>query len=538
MTRMRGLELLFLTLVFMLSACAQNAQPPFVQPATSTPTVPYTPSPSLTPSSTPTQTATFTPTVMPIDPAKLGTVQSGVTYCMMNGTPVAMDIYYPATDTGPWPVVIIVHGGAWITGDKATSASLAIQPGLTKRGLLVVSINYRLAPAFHWPAMVEDAKCAVRSLRAHASEYNLDPNRIAIEGDSVGGQIALLVGLTDQTVGWDVGPYLDYSSQVQAVVDFFGPTDLTDSSLYDLVSKRGKNAFYDLSYNSPELIKASPITYVKRDAPPIFIAHGNLDLTVRFAQSQLFYDKMKALGAPIQLVEMKNGVHSFGEVYYQVSPSYDEVYAMSVDFLANHLATLTAIPTPTITATATPVALMIAAKDVSVKCRFGPSLDYSTVGFLDPGHLVPVEATVKDQSWWEIRNPSNPDTTCWVGNTVTRFSGDPSRVPIVSAPVGNAIGIAVSLAPVVHGPCGGSTANTFEGTITANGPSGINYHWEVDNSAGARLTTSPEETLDFYTAGTQPVAPGSYSGSCGTYIVRLIVTYPNVLQGQATYDVQ
>ncbi len=387
--------------------------------------------------------------------------------------------------------------------------------------------------------MIEDAKCAVRSLRAHASDYNLDPNRIGIEGDSVGGQIALLVGLTDQTVGWDVGQYLDVSSQVEAVVDFFGPTDLNDRSLYDLVTRKGKSAFHNLGWNSPELIKASPITYVKQDAPPIFIAHGNLDLTVRFAQSQMFYDKMKALGAPITLVEMKNGIHSFGSVLYQVSPTYDEVYAMSVDFLVNKLTslTLTAIPTIAPTATATPAALMVEAKDISAYCRFGPSTDYSSVGFLDPGHPVPVEGTVADHSWWEIRNPSNLDTDCWVGNSVTSITGDPSGIPIVAAPNGNAIRIAVSLAPVIHG-CSGS-ANTFEGTITTNGPSVITYHWDVYNPVGDLVDTSPTDTLVFNTAGSQAVAPRSFIGSyCGTYTINLVVTYPNWLQGQATYDVR
>jgi acetyl esterase/lipase len=459
---------------------------------------------------------------------------------MMNGIPVNMDIYYPATANGLWPALIIVHGGAWITGDKETSASLAIQPGLTARGILVVSINYRLAPTFTWPAMVEDAKCAVRSLRAHARDYNVDPNRIGIEGDSVGGQIALLVGLTDPSVGWDVGPYLEYSSQVQAVVDFFGPTDLTDPSLYDLVRSKGRRAFYDLSYNSPELIKASPITYVKRDAPPIFIAHGNLDLTVRFAQSQMFYDKMKALGAPITLVEMKNGVHSFGPVYYQVTPTYDEVYAMAVDFVVSQLTSPNVMPltTPTITPTATPPALVVEAKDISVYCRFGPSSSYSSVGFLQPGLPVGVEATVADHSWWEIRNPSNLDTDCWVANSVTRITGNPSEVPIVAAPQGNAIGVAVSLTPVIHGACDASNTNTFQGTITSNGPGTIDYHWEVDSTATGLVAYGPGGSLAFYTAGTQAVPPDSYTGSCGTFIVRLIATYPNVLQGQATYDVR
>ncbi len=277
---------------------------------------------------------------MPIDPEKLGTVEHNVTYCTMNGIPINMDIYYPQTTYGQWPAVMIVHGGAWMWGDKAISASLALQPGLTAIGFLVVSINYRLAPSFPWPSMIEDAKCAVRFLRAHAANYNLDPNRIGAVGDSVGGQIVLLLGLTDRAPGWDVGEYLDYSSQVQAVVDFFGPTDLTDPSLSDLIMKRGQHAFWNISWNSPELIKASPITYVRKDAPPIFMAHGSLDLSVRLVQSQEFYDKMKTLGAPIWLVVMKNGIHSFAPVYYQVSPTYDEVYTMAVNFLANKLASL------------------------------------------------------------------------------------------------------------------------------------------------------------------------------------------------------
>jgi acetyl esterase/lipase len=230
--------------VFVLSACGQNAGP---APETPLPPVAFTPTLTLAPSATPTPAATSTPTATPIDPAKLGTVERDVTYCTMNTVPVKMDVYYPATASGPWPAVIIVHGGAWIVGDKTTTASLAIQPGLTERGLLVVSINYRLAPAFPWPSMIEDAKCAVRSLRANARAYNLDPDRIAIEGDSVGAQLALLVGLTDPSAGWDVGPYLDFSSQVQAVVDFFGPTILNDPTLYDLVSSEGRSAFYNLS---------------------------------------------------------------------------------------------------------------------------------------------------------------------------------------------------------------------------------------------------------------------------------------------------
>jgi acetyl esterase/lipase len=345
---MRKSGLIFLIMVIFLTSCNQDTLPAFLWPptVTPTPTITFSPTHTYTPTLTTTMTATFTPSVtftptaMPIEVAKLGTVEKNVTFCTMNGVPSLMDIYYPKTANGQWPVVMIVHGGAWIWGDKSKSASLAIQPGLTESGFLVVSINYRLAPSFPWPSMIEDAKCAVRFLRAHAEEYNLDSERIGAAGDSVGGQIVLLLGLTDPSTGWDVGEYLEYSSQVQAVVDFFGPTDLTDPSLFDLISKRGQRAFWNISWNSPELIKASPITYVKKDAPPIFIAHGNLDLSVRLIQSQLFYDKMVALGAPIWLVVMKNGIHSFAPVYYDVSPSYDEVYRMAENFFVNKLASL------------------------------------------------------------------------------------------------------------------------------------------------------------------------------------------------------
>ncbi len=332
--------------VSFLAGCNLKFYPSVLPTLTASPTLSPSAIATSTPPPPPTETPTSTPTPSPTPRALalLGTVERDVTYCTMGGVPVLMDVYYPDRAGGPWPVAIIVHGGAWITGDKESSASLALQPGLTAMGFLVVSINYRLAPAYPWPAMIEDAKCAVRSLRAHAAEYNLDPGRIGAVGDSVGGQIVLLLGLTDPTVGWDVGEYLDYSSKIQAVVDFFGPTDLTDDSLSELIFKRGAQAFYDISFNSPELIAASPITYVRSDAPPIFIAHGNLDLTVRYEQSQMFYDKMIALGAQVTLVKMVNGIHSFAPVYYDVQPSYEEVYAMSVNFLTDMLASPESLP--------------------------------------------------------------------------------------------------------------------------------------------------------------------------------------------------
>ncbi len=205
---------------------------------------------------------------------------------------------------------------------------------------------------------------------------------------------------------------------------------------------------------------------------------------------------------------------------------------------ATPAATDTPSATLTPTPTATPQTPMVQAKSISTYCRFGPGTDYLSIGMLNPGVQVPVQATVEDNSWWEIQNPSNSSTYCWVGNAVTTFSGDLSQVPIVAAPNGNAIRVTVSLTSVIHGACSGSNTNTFQGTITTNGPSIIGYNWEVDNSAGAQMTTITEPSLVFQTASTQSVVAGSYTGGCGNYVVRLIVTYPNILEGRATYEAE
>jgi acetyl esterase/lipase len=180
---------------------------------------------------------------LPASPVPGG--RTTVTYCTQHGTDLAMDLYQPPTAAArPAPVALYVHGGGFVLGDRKTSglgASLGrgqagalfepLRAALNQRGFVVASIDYLLAPLGRWPAQVEDAKCAVRFLRAHASTLGIDPGRIGAWGSSAGGNLVSLLGLAGPQAGFDHGPYADQSSSVQAVVDMFGvgtsPTSAT-----------------------------------------------------------------------------------------------------------------------------------------------------------------------------------------------------------------------------------------------------------------------------------------------------------------------
>ncbi|HLO33316.1 MAG TPA: alpha/beta hydrolase [Anaerolineales bacterium] len=252
-----------------------------------------------------------------------------VTYCTIDSLPQKMDVYFPEAG-GPWPTVMYVHGGSWIGGDKSEAGMFA--RGMTLQGYLVVSINYRLYPAARYPAMIEDVKCAVRSLRANASQYNLDPNRIAAIGASAGGHLVALLGTSDQSMGLDVGEYLDQSSRVQAVVAMAPVTDLT---------RKFPNADIELmrhvGFGEDNIVQASPITHVTADDPPFLLIHGDRDTVVPYGQSQLMYERLLQMNVPAQLVIVKNADHSLTAPDGSSSPSLAEINQIILDFLAKYL---------------------------------------------------------------------------------------------------------------------------------------------------------------------------------------------------------
>jgi acetyl esterase/lipase len=227
------------------------------------------------------------------------------------GERVAMDIFRPKTG-GPHPVILAVHGGGFRAGSRAGYHRLCIQ--LAQKGFVAATASYRLAPRHQFPAAVEDVKAAVRFLRAHAAKFNLDPDHIGATGGSAGGHLALMLGLTGGMTAFDgTGPHLDQSSRVQAVVNFYGPTDFTKS--YD-ASVDAKDVLpqwigNDLAHNRKQHLVASPLFYVTPLAPPTLTVHGTQDTYVAYDQGRWLDDRMKAAGAVHELETIEGAGHGF-----------------------------------------------------------------------------------------------------------------------------------------------------------------------------------------------------------------------------------
>jgi acetyl esterase/lipase len=248
------------------------------------------------------------------------TVERSVCYTTAGGEKLCLDIAVPPGE-GPFPAVVMFHGGAWALGDRAELSVGAKEKNggrkpswievVADKGYVAASVSYRLAPKHQFPAMIEDARSAVRFLRANAKAYKIDPDRVAAAGFSAGGHLALLCGLCDKSAGFDKGDHLDHSGQVQCVVDFFGPTDLAmyaqGGDIEDgyLVPVFGKECKTD-----PKVYqKASPVTYVSKDAPPVLMVHGTFDLIVPVKHSEDLHQKLTAAGAKSELVTIPFGGH-------------------------------------------------------------------------------------------------------------------------------------------------------------------------------------------------------------------------------------
>ncbi len=241
------------------------------------------------------------------------TVHRDIAYVTDGHERQKLDLYIP--DTGEnLPLIIWIHGGAWLGGNKERYAPMEY----LKSGYAGASINYRLSQHAIFPAQIEDVKAAVRWIRANAKTYRLDPNRFAAWGSSAGGHLVAMLGTAGDITEFEVGENLEVSSQVQAVVNYFGPTDflqmdthrLPDGLVHDAPdSPESKLVGGPIQAHEDRVARANPITYISKDDPPILIIHGDQDKLVPYHQSLLLKEALEAVGAPVTLYKVEGGGH-------------------------------------------------------------------------------------------------------------------------------------------------------------------------------------------------------------------------------------
>ncbi len=225
-----------------------------------------------------------------------------------------LDLYLPKQAKGPLPVLIWVHGGGWQNGSKDGCPPL--RAGYVERGYAVASLNYRLSGHAVFPAQIEDCKAAIRWLRAHAEKFGLDPQRFGVWGSSAGGHLVALLGTSGEVKAFDVGAHLDQSSAVQAVCDYYGPTDF-----FAFVTTKGYESHAAATApeakllggtveEKPELAKrVNPITHITPDDPPFLIVHGDRDPVVPLNQSQLLFEALTKAGVSAHFHTIEGAAH-------------------------------------------------------------------------------------------------------------------------------------------------------------------------------------------------------------------------------------
>lgn len=229
-----------------------------------------------------------------------------------------LDLYLPdepASDA--LPVIVFLHGGGWMQGDKADGAGHLL-PFVRDGAYAGVSAGYRLTGEAEWPAQIDDAKTVIRWVRAHADEYGLDPGRIAVWGRDAGAHLALMVGMTGDTAALDGedGPYQEHSSHVSAVVNFFGVTDIPALvGQPSDVDRTGPNAPEArliggaVPDNEQRARAASPMSYITAVDPPVLTLHGTADRTVPYDQAVRLDRKLTALGVDSYLISVTDAGH-------------------------------------------------------------------------------------------------------------------------------------------------------------------------------------------------------------------------------------
>jgi acetyl esterase/lipase len=250
-----------------------------------------------------TDTVTYKPVEFPAGySALLNTV-----YTQVGDWQGKMDIYLPPKNATPSPVVINIHGGGWNHGVKESQTGFST---FFKAGWAVANIEYRLTGQATAPAAVEDARCALIYLIKNASQLNIDPKKIVVMGGSAGGHLALMAGLLGNDHRFDANCPGVEEIQVAAIINKYGIADVGDWAYGPNIRSKSATNWLGAKANDEAFIRSvSPINYVSKNSPPVFIVHGDADPTVPYQQSVALHQKLLEAGVKTEFITVPGGLH-------------------------------------------------------------------------------------------------------------------------------------------------------------------------------------------------------------------------------------
>ncbi len=225
-----------------------------------------------------------------------------------------LDVYVPANAEAKLPLIVWIHGGGWRSGDKRRCPALY----LLDKGYVVASINYRLSQDAVFPAQIQDCKAAIRYLKSHAEQFYIDPDRVGAWGASAGGHLVALLGTSGGVSRLEIhgAEKSKIDSTVQAVCDYYGPTDFTimnqkATARRPIIADFAESKLLGgtVQENLEKAEAASPTTYVTKNDPPFLIVHGDSDPVVSVTQSKVFQEKLTSTGVESELIIIEGGKH-------------------------------------------------------------------------------------------------------------------------------------------------------------------------------------------------------------------------------------
>jgi acetyl esterase/lipase len=233
--------------------------------------------------------------------------QLDVVYTKVKDWEGKSDLYLALNETSPTPVLINIHGGGWKSGSKDTQGGFS---PFFKAGFAVANMEYRMSDYAKAPAAIEDTRCMLVYLIQNAKKLNIDPNKIIIMGGSAGGHLALMGGLLANDHRFDTNCLGTENIKVAAIIDKYGIMDVWDWT-YGPDHKSSSPAYWlgENAKNEAFVKSVSPISYVTKKSPPIFIVHGDADPTVPYHQSVDLYKKLQELGVKSEFFTVPGGLH-------------------------------------------------------------------------------------------------------------------------------------------------------------------------------------------------------------------------------------